>query len=82
VVIIFSPRLASKLNHFEGLQNYGQQTTAKVGKDDDTKPTPTKKTFWVAMIWDGHKVRTAYDVGGVPMKSRFPISTPHWRMMS
>jgi hypothetical protein len=21
-------------------------------------------------------------VGGVPIKSRFPISTPHWRMMS
>jgi hypothetical protein len=26
--------------------------------------------------------RTFYDVGGVPMKSRFPISTPRWRMMS
>jgi hypothetical protein len=27
-------------------------------------------------------IRVVYNVGGMPMKSRLPISTPHWRMMS
>ena len=28
------------------------------------------------------KFALSYDVGGVPIKSRLPISTPHCRMMS